>query len=44
MDISLISSVDFFNIFCEFLEENIKGHEILDKIVSSKGLVKFVDD
>ena len=44
MNISLISSVDFFNIFCDFLENKIKGQKILDKIVSSRGLVKFLGD
>ncbi len=39
MNISLLSSVDFFEAFCRFLEDNSIGHKILGKIVSSIGLV-----
>lgn len=40
-DIALVSCKDFFNEICEFLAENKTGDEILDKIVSSKGIVNF---
>jgi hypothetical protein len=41
MNIALVSSVDFFKVFCEFLEEKVSGDDILKKITSGTGLVDF---
>ena len=43
LNIALLSSVDFFYIFCSFLEGKITGEKIVDKIVNSKGVVDFRD-
>lgn len=40
-DIALVSTIDLFKVFCRFLEGKIKGKEIMKKIFSSKGIVKF---
>lgn len=40
-DISLVSSVDFFKIFCKFLEGKIEGQKVLETIINTKGLVIF---
>lgn len=41
LNISLVSSVDFFNTFCSFLEKKSLGQKIIDKIVNSVGVVNF---
>lgn len=41
MNISLISSVSFFHVFCRFLENRAIGENILDAIVGSGGVIDF---
>ncbi|MFX1589950.1 MAG: hypothetical protein ACFFC1_17545 [Promethearchaeota archaeon] len=43
LNISLVSSVDFFYAFCGFLEDKSLGQKIIDKIVNSVGVVSFKD-
>lgn len=40
-NIALVSSVDFFVVFCKFLENKSIGKRILDCIVNSVGVVNF---
>ncbi|MEQ1704633.1 MAG: hypothetical protein ABL867_01510, partial [Rickettsiales bacterium] len=40
-DIALVSSVDFFQAFCSFLQGDKTGEEILDTIVGAVGVVEF---
>jgi len=40
-NIALVSSVDFFNAFCEFLENKSLGKKILDHIINQTGVVSF---
>lgn len=39
--LALLSSVDFFHAFCQFLLGNVAGDKILDEITKSVGVVKF---
>lgn len=41
INIALVSSVDFFKVFCFFLENKSLGKKILNCIVGSKGVVDF---
>jgi hypothetical protein len=41
LGIALVSSVDFFNVFCRFLEREVTGEAILDRITSAVGVVDF---
>lgn len=41
MNISLVSSEDLFKAFCLFIEDKITGDRILEKVVSSVGLVNL---
>ena len=40
-DIALLSAIDFFNVFCQFLEGKIKAKDIMEKIFNAKGVVDF---
>jgi hypothetical protein len=40
-NIALLSSVEFFAGFCQFLAGMVSGEDILDKIVQTVGVVKF---
>lgn len=40
-NIGLLSTIELFNAYCGFLEEPEKGPKILDKIINSKGIIKF---
>ena len=40
-NIALISSVDFFEVFCKFLEDKTLGKKILNCIVNSVGIINF---
>ena len=40
-EIALISSIDFFDIFCKFLNGEVAGEEILDKITATTGVTTF---
>jgi hypothetical protein len=41
--IALVSSVDFFHVFCRFLAGEVTGNVILDRITSAVGVVSFLD-
>ncbi|MFQ6119387.1 MAG: hypothetical protein ACE5KE_05820 [Methanosarcinales archaeon] len=40
-DISLVSTIDLFRVFCKFLEKKIKAEDIMKKIFDAKGVVNF---
>jgi hypothetical protein len=41
--IALVSSVDFFDVFCRFLAGEVTGTAILDRVTSAVGVVSFLD-
>jgi hypothetical protein len=41
--IALVSSVDFFRVFCRFLTGEVTGTAILDRITCAVGVVSFLD-
>lgn len=40
-NIGLLATVELFNAYCKFLEQPEFGSEILDKLINSKGIIKF---
>jgi hypothetical protein len=41
LGVSLVWSVDFFEVFCKFLSEGTTGERILDQITNQTGVVQF---
>jgi hypothetical protein len=41
--IELVSSIDFFHVFCRFLAGEVAGTAILDRITSAVGVISFLD-
>jgi hypothetical protein len=39
--IALVSSAEFFRVFCEFLEGRVDGTAVLRKLATSNGVVNF---
>ena len=42
-DMALISSVDFFHVFCRLIAGEVTGEAILDRITTAVGVVRFDD-